>query len=73
MADTNPDRAARVVAALLEHLEYARQLAHDLINSFPDAEVTAIAAEQSVEMDLRHAVRDATLFAGYLPKDGGAF
>lgn len=74
MTDTTEedDRGVRVVKAILEHIDYARRLAHDLINSYPNAPITALASEQAAEMELRHAVLDVNLLAGYLPKDGGA-
>jgi hypothetical protein len=67
--DGESDRAVFVLRAALEHFEYGRKLIHDLINSYGDtASVGAIAAEQAIEMDLRHAVTDTAVFARNLPK-----
>ena len=72
--DTPGARAAAVIASAREHLDYAQRLLHSLVNSLDpeDLPVTAIAAEQAVEMDIRHAGRDLTTLGFYLPKDGGA-
>jgi hypothetical protein len=74
MAETESARVASVILAAREHLDYARTLLHDLVNSVDQntLAVTAIAAEQAVEMDIRHAGRDLTTLGFYLPKDGGA-
>jgi hypothetical protein len=67
------DRVSIVLKLAVQHMEYARQILHDLINSDPDhMPVTAIAAEQAVEMDLRHAVADTAVLTGYIPTMGGA-
>jgi hypothetical protein len=65
---------AAVLAAAREHLDAARQLLHDLVNEVDQdtLAITAIAAEQAVEMDIRHAGRDLTTLSFYLPADGGA-
>lgn len=65
---------ADIVLAARVHLDAARQLLHDLVNNVDQAtlSVTAIAAEQAVEMDIRHAGRDLTTLGFYMPKDGGA-
>jgi hypothetical protein len=67
------DRVSLVIKAAVEHMEYARQLLHNLVNSDPDhLPVTALAAEQAVEMDLRHAITDTGTLSGYMPTMGGA-
>lgn len=67
------DRVAVVLRSIVEHLDYARHLAHDLVNSVdPNTlPITVIASEQAVEMDLRHAETDLADVRRYWPTAGG--
>jgi hypothetical protein len=67
------DRVTSVLRSVLEHLNYARTLLHDLANSDQEnLTVPALAAEQAVEMDIRHAQRDMRTVMSNWPTMGGA-
>lgn len=73
MTDKDDRRTLIVLSAVRQHLDYARTLVHELVNSYEESVTTpAIASEQAVEMDIRHALTDLVTFANALNKMGGA-